>query len=172
VLFPALRLGYLVVPPDLVDAFLAARLFMDMHPQWIEQLVLEEFMAEGHFARHIRRMRTLYAERQAALVEAARQLAGTLDVRPAEAGMHLIGWLPEGSDDQAIAQIAEQHQVSTRPLSRFFLEPSAQRALLLGYAAAPIPAIQEGVQRLATALAHATLMGAPAHARRERCESA
>jgi len=154
VLFPALRLGYVVVPRDLVEAFLATRLFLDMHPPWLEQVVLAEFMAAGHFARHIRRMRTLYAERQAALVEAARQLSGALDVRPAGAGMHLLGWLPAGSDDQAIAQLAARHQVSTRPLSRFFLEPLAQRALLLGYAAVPIPAIQEGVRRLATAFAH------------------
>lgn len=148
VLFPALRLGYLVVPDDLVDAFVASRLFMDMHPPWVEQVVLAEFMAQGHFARHIRRMRVLYAERQAALVEAAQPLAGLLEVRPAEAGMHLLGWLPAGSDDVALAHVAEQYQVSTRPLSRFFLEPSALRALLLGYAAVPIPAIQEGIRRL------------------------
>jgi GntR family transcriptional regulator/MocR family aminotransferase len=156
VLFPALRLGYLVVPRDLTDAFLAARLFADMHPPGLEQMVLAEFITKGHFARHIRRMRTLYAERQAALVEAARPLSGALDVRPAEAGMHLLGWLPVGSDDQAIAQLGERYQVATRPLSRFFLEPSAQRALLLGYAAVPIPAIREGVQRLAAAFAHTT----------------
>jgi GntR family transcriptional regulator/MocR family aminotransferase len=137
----------------LIPAFLAARLFMDMHPPLLEQQVVAEFMAAGHFARHIRRMRTLYAARQAALVEAAQPLAGTLDVRPAEAGMHLLGWLPAGSDDQALAQFLERHQVSTRPLSGFCLEPSLQRALLLGYAAVHIPAIQEGVRRLATALA-------------------
>lgn len=153
VLFPALRLGYLVVPYDLVDAFVASRLFMDMHPPWLEQVVLAEFMAQGHFARHIRRMRTLYAERQAALVDAAQQLSGALEVCPAEAGMHLLGWLPVGSDDQAMAQLAERHQVSTRPLSCFFLEPSSQRALLLGYAAVPLPAIQDGVCRLAAAFA-------------------
>lgn len=90
-------------------------------------------------------------------MEAARPLSGTLDVCPAEAGMHLLGWLPAGSDDQAIAQLAEQYQVSTRPLSRFFLEPSAPCALLLGYAAVPVPAIQEGVHRLATAFAHVRL---------------
>jgi GntR family transcriptional regulator / MocR family aminotransferase len=140
------------------DAFLAARLFADMHPPGLEQMVLAEFMTKGHFARHVRRRRTLYAERQAALVEASRQLSGTLAVRPAEAGMHLLGWLPVGSDDQAIAQLAERYQVSTRPLSRFFLEPSAQRTLLLGYAAVPIPAIREGVHRLATAFAHATMV--------------
>jgi GntR family transcriptional regulator/MocR family aminotransferase len=76
-----------------------------------------------------------------------------------EAGMHLLGWLPVGSDDQAIAQLAAGYQVSTHPLSRFFLEPSAQRALLRGYAGVPIPAIQEGVRRLATAFAHVRVAG-------------
>jgi GntR family transcriptional regulator/MocR family aminotransferase len=153
VLFPALRVGYVVVPPDLVEAFLAARLFLDMHSPWLEQAVLAEFMAAGHFARHVRRMRTLYAERQEALVEAARPLAGTLDVEPAETGMHLLGWLPEGSDDQEVARLLERQQVFARPLSNFFLEAPTRHALLLGYAAVPIPAIQEGVRRLTTALA-------------------
>jgi GntR family transcriptional regulator / MocR family aminotransferase len=155
VLFPALRLGYLVVPPDLLEAFAAARLFADMHPPLLEQMVLAEFMTEGHFARHIRRMRRLYAERQAALLDAARPLSDWLDVRPAEAGMHLLGWLPGGSDDQAIAQLAARHQVVTHPLSRYYLEPAEPRALLLGYASVPIPAIREGARRLATAFAQA-----------------
>jgi GntR family transcriptional regulator / MocR family aminotransferase len=155
VLFPALRVGYLVVPRDLLEAFAAARLFADMHPPLLEQMVLAEFMLEGHFARHIRRTRLLYAERQAALLEAARPLSHWLDVRAAEAGMHLLGWLPGGSDDQAIAQLAARHQVITYPLSHFCIEPSEQRALLLGYASVPIPAIREGVRRLATAFAQA-----------------
>ena len=120
------------MPRDLVEAFLATRLFMDMHLPWVEQLVSAEFMAAGHFARHIRQMRTLYAARQAALVEAARPLAGRLEVRPAEAGMHLVGWLPEGSDDQVLAQLLDRHQVSTRPLSRFCLEPSPAARLAAG----------------------------------------
>ncbi|MDQ4106850.1 MAG: PLP-dependent aminotransferase family protein, partial [Actinomycetota bacterium] len=100
VLFPSLRLGYLVVPENLVDAFCAARALSDRHAPVVEQAVLTDFIVEGHFSRHMRRMRTLYTERQAALVEAAgRKLAGILEVRPAEAGMHLVGWLPEGADD-------------------------------------------------------------------------
>jgi GntR family transcriptional regulator / MocR family aminotransferase len=158
VLFPALRLGYLVVPRDLLEAFTAARLFADMHPPPLEQAVLAEFMTEGHFARHIRRMRLLYAERQAALVETARSLSDWLDVRPSEAGMHLLGWLPGGSDDQAIAQLVARHLVITHPLSHYYIEPSEQRALLLGYASVPIPAIREGVRRLATAFAQANLL--------------
>ncbi|MDQ3863770.1 MAG: PLP-dependent aminotransferase family protein, partial [Actinomycetota bacterium] len=99
VLCPALRLGYLVVPPNLVDAVVAARALVDRHSPLMEQAVLAEFMAEGHLARHVRRMRLLYAERRDALVEAIkRELAGLIEVGPAEAGLHLVGWLPEGAD--------------------------------------------------------------------------
>jgi GntR family transcriptional regulator/MocR family aminotransferase len=152
VLFMGLRLGYLVVPPDLVEAFLAARLFADMHSPVLEQAVLAEFITEGHFTRHIRRMRMLYAERQTALVEAARQLSAWLTIRPSEAGMHTLGWLPAGSDDQAIAQLAAQHQVIAHPLSHYYTEPCEQRGLLLGYTSVPIPAIRAGVRRLVAAL--------------------
>lgn len=157
VLFPALRLGYVVVPPDLVEAFTAARVCADMHAPGLEQVVLAEFMAAGHFTRHIRRMRLLYAERQEALVEAARPLPGWLQVRPAEAGMHLLGWLPPGSDDAALARLAAQHQVVTPPLSRFFMEPSPRRALVFGYTGASIPAMREGIRRLDAAFARAKI---------------
>jgi GntR family transcriptional regulator/MocR family aminotransferase len=87
VMFPALRLGYLVAPPDLVDAFVAARALADRHTPSVEQAALAEFITDGHFARHIRRMRALYAERQATLVgEARRELAGLLEVAPAAGG--------------------------------------------------------------------------------------
>ncbi len=123
VLYPALRLGYLVVPPDLVDAFVAARELSDRHSPVIEQAVLADFIAEGHFARHVRRMRTLYAGRQNALVEAARgELGGLLDVGPAEAGMHLVGFLPEVADDceasrRAAALGIEAPSISAHALS-------------------------------------------------------
>ena len=102
VLFPALRLGYLIVPPELIDSFTAARELVDRQSPSVEQAVLAAFIAEGHFARHVRRVRVLYAERQSALVEAAaRELSGLLDVRSTEAGMHLVGWLPGSADDLA-----------------------------------------------------------------------
>jgi GntR family transcriptional regulator/MocR family aminotransferase len=153
VLFPALRLGYLVVPPDLVEAFVAARAMVDRHSPTLDQAALADFIAEGHFARHIRRMRGLYAERQAILVEAARQqLAGLLDVPPAEAGMHLVGWLPAGVDDVDASQRAAAHGVEAPPLSLYSLEPLRRRGLLLGYTAVGEKEIREGVQRLAKAL--------------------
>jgi GntR family transcriptional regulator/MocR family aminotransferase len=153
IMFPALRLAYLVVPSDLVEAFYAARLFTTMLPPLLEQAALAEFIAGGHFARHIRRMRALYAERQAALVEAARrELAGLLDVQPAEAGMHLVGWLPDDVNDRIASQRATEYSVDAFPLSTCCLEATRRGALLLGYTAVNDQEIKRGVSRLARAL--------------------
>src|SRR5207244_1450796 len=90
VLFPSLRLGYLVVPPDLVDAFVAARAAIDRQTSTLMQAVVADFINEGHFLRHIRRMRTLYSERQETLLRAAqRDLGGALEVCPCATGLHL-----------------------------------------------------------------------------------
>ncbi len=152
VLSPALRLGYLVAPPELVDTFLSAREAADQHSPMMEQAALAEFIAEGHYARHIRRMRMLYAERQEALVEAARALAGTLDVEPGEAGLHLVGWLAEGLNDRDAARGAAQQGVDSRPLSDCCLRPSPRGGLMLGYAAFTPKEIREAVRRLSVAL--------------------
>ena len=160
VLFPALRLGYLVVPPDLVDAFVAARELSDRHSPVIEQATLADFIAEGHFARHVRRMRTLYAARQEALVDAAKgELAGLLDVGPAEAGMHLVGLLPGGSDDFEASRKAASYGVEAPPVSAYALRGTPypgsphRPGLLLGYAAVTEAEILRGVRGLAAALA-------------------
>lgn len=153
VLFPALRLGYLVVPQDLVEAFTAARELSDLHSPSIEQAVLADFIADGHFIRHIRRMRALYADRQEILVEAASQdLAGALEVRSAESGLHLVGRLSENADDRAASRLAAVHGVETIPLSWYADGPSRHRGLMLGYAAVSESEIREGTSRLAVAL--------------------
>lgn len=153
VLSPALRLGYLVVPPNLVDSFAAARELVDRCSPTLEQAVLAEFMAEGHFARHVRRMRVLYAERQAALIEAAgRELSGLLDVKPAETGMHLVGWLPDGDDDSEASRRAAACGVEAAALSRHRIEAPVPAGLLLGYAAYEEAEIRSGVRRLVRAL--------------------
>ena len=157
VLSPALRLGYLVVPPDLVDPFTAARELADRHSPSVEQAVLARFISEGHFARHVRRTRVLYAERQAALLEAARRhLPGLLDVRPAEAGMHLVGWLPEGADDREAMRRAAARGVEATALSLYGIEPPPRGGLLLGYAAVGEAEIRTGVRRLAASLREST----------------
>jgi GntR family transcriptional regulator/MocR family aminotransferase len=153
VLFPALRLGYLVVPPALVDAFAAARGLVDRHPPSVTQAVLAEFIAEGSFARHVRRMRVRYAEQQAALVEAAgRELDGVLAVRPAEAGMHLVGWLPPTIEDRRASLAALEAGVEAPPLSAFRLRRSARGGLLLGYAAWRPGELRQAAATLAGAL--------------------
>jgi GntR family transcriptional regulator/MocR family aminotransferase len=152
VLFPALRLAYLVVPRRLAGAFRAARL-LDAAPTF-EQMVLADFIAGGHFVRHIRRMRALYAARQAALVrEAARSLGGRLRVEPSDAGMHLIGWLPEGADDAAVARAAAERGVEVLPLSSFYACKPGRPGVLLGYACVNERDLAWGIARLARALA-------------------
>ncbi len=153
VLFPSLRLGYLVVPPDLVDAFTAARELADLHSPSIEQAVLASFIVDGHFVRHVRRMLTLYAARQEALVEAASQnLAGVLEVRPAESGLHLVGRLPENADDRAASRLATAQGVEAIPISWYADGALRHRGLVLGYAAVSEDEIRDGTSKLAAAL--------------------
>jgi len=153
-LHPGLRLGYLVVPAGAVDAFAAARSVGDRHPPLFDQAVVADFLDQGHFVRHLRRMRRLYAERQQALVEAARRsLGGLLELPPEAAGIHLVGQLPPGVDAGEAAARAAKHEVRVVPLSRYASGPREREALLLGYAAVSIPAIHRGVERLAAALA-------------------
>ena len=153
VLFPALRLGYLVAPPDLTDAFTAARELVDRHPPTVEQAVLAEFIAAGHFGRHLRRMRALYAARQEALIEEISQhLSGLLDASPAESGMHLVGWLPVGTDDKRASRRAAQQDVEAPPISLYTTHENVREGLMLGYAAVDEAGTREGVRRLARAL--------------------
>ncbi len=153
VLFPGLRLGYLVLPGDLVDTFARARELTDLGAPVLPQAIVTEFIVAGHFSRHLRRMRELYAERQAALVTiAARELSGMLTVPPASAGLHLMGWLPERTDERDIVAAARRAEVEVMPLSRLSLEPYAHPGLVLGYAAFDARQLRESVIRLAAAL--------------------
>ncbi|HEX6684058.1 MAG TPA: PLP-dependent aminotransferase family protein [Candidatus Limnocylindrales bacterium] len=153
VLFPALRIGYLVVPDGLVDAFAAGHRFAAGHAPALEQAALADFIAAGHFARHIRRMRALYAERGAVLAGALRrELDGLVSVSDAEAGLHLVGWLPDEVDDAWAAARAAQNGVDTQALSAHAMQPYGRNGLLLGYAATPQREIVAGVRRLAAAL--------------------
>jgi GntR family transcriptional regulator/MocR family aminotransferase len=152
-LFPALRLGYLVVPENLVDAFVNAKALSHRHTPAVEQAILAEFIAEGHFGRHLRRARKLYVERQAALVEAAdKELAGLLEVRASDAGLHLVGRLGEEADDELVSQRAARMGVRAPSLSAHRLSESGHPGLVLGYAAFKEQIIRHGVRRLAEAL--------------------
>jgi GntR family transcriptional regulator/MocR family aminotransferase len=152
VLFPALRLGYVVVPDDLVNAFASARVITDDHPPILEQLVVTQFITEGHFARHIRRMRTLYAERQATLLAEGRVLEGLVELVPSEAGLHLVGWLPHGADDGQVARLALRAGVDTAPLTDFYQHKPERGGLTFGFAAYDQPDMHAGMTALRGAL--------------------
>ena len=153
VLFPALRLGYVVVPSDLVDAFRSARTLAGRTVPSLNEAVLADFIAEGHFAAHIRRMRQIYAARQQALLEAARQrLSGGMELEPADAGMHLIGWLPEGTDEQAVAAAAAERGIVVVPLSHYAIAQQRRPGVLLGFTATSVEHMGTAVEALADAL--------------------
>ncbi len=152
VLFPNLRLGYIVVPPALVGAFTAAQSTLNGPVTAIDQRVLARFMADGHFERHIRRMRALYAERQAMLLDHADLLNGLLELSPVEAGMHLVGRLVKNVDDRLAARHAAKLGIVALSLSQFSFNHNGQQGLLLGYTAIDPATIREDVGRLATAL--------------------
>lgn len=148
-LFPALRLGYIVVPADLVDRFSAVRRSMDIFPPYLYQEVLADFISQGHFARHIRRTRLIYSERRNALVSAIRNEFGTeLEVVGAEAGMHVVVRLPKGLRDREISARAADQNLWLWPLSSSYLSEQARQGFILGFGSTPAEEMPEAVRRL------------------------
>jgi GntR family transcriptional regulator/MocR family aminotransferase len=153
VLFPSLRLGYLVLPPDLVEYFAAAKSVLNRHAAPLEQTVLCDFIVEGHFGRHLRRMREVYAERLSTLMESARRnLAGLLELSSVEAGLQTVGWLQQGVDSRAAWRAAAARKVEVIPLSVYSRGPIRRQGLQMGFAAVNAQEIKRGVQQLAIAL--------------------
>lgn len=156
VMFPGLRLGYMVVPAHLVPAFRAVRGLADTHPPMIIQPALAEFIEAGHLSAHIRRMRALYADRQRLLIEASREhLAPWLSVEPDEAGMHLVATLRAGMDDRTVTRLAREHGVEAPALSSYYRSLPPRQGLLLGYAGVGEGEIGSATRRLAEACAAA-----------------
>ena len=149
VVFPALRVGYVVVPKDLIPAFSAARDAADVFSSTLYQLVLTDFVREGHFARHIRRMRMLYAERRRALVDAIQvQMGDFVEVVGEEAGMHLVVLLPPGTNDVRVSREAARRGISATPLSTCYLKRPVKTGLILGFAGANAHQIYHGIRNL------------------------
>ena len=156
VLFPALRVGYLVIPHDLVGRFAAVRDALDICPPALNPAVLADFITEGHFARHLRRTRALYAERRAALVVALRrELSPLLNVVGAEAGFHLTAILAARSGDRAVSERASRDGLWAMPLSACYLGPPAHQGLVLGYGGTSAAQIPSAVRRLRRAISAA-----------------
>ncbi len=153
VLFPGLRLGYVIVPSDLVDRVTAVQSIRTRHAPMVTQAVLCDFIAQGHFARHVRRMREVYAERLGALLDAAReQLDGALAITGVEAGLQTAAWLTAGHDAARVEALAAKRDVYVTPLGPYTRGLVRYQALHLGFAAVDVPEIRRGVRELAGVL--------------------
>jgi GntR family transcriptional regulator/MocR family aminotransferase len=152
-LFPALRLGFLIVPPDLRDSLLAARRAADVHPPGLDQAILADFIGEGHFERHIRRMRAVYRERLEALAAASERFCGgALRLRSVRTGLHAVADL-EGADAEKVSREAAARGVEVTPFSAYFVgRTRPPNALVLGFGAIGPDALRKAMERLAAAI--------------------
>jgi GntR family transcriptional regulator/MocR family aminotransferase len=154
VLFPSLRLGYLVIPRDLVERFREVRRVMDLGPPTFYQEVLADFIREGHFARHIRRMRVLYGERARVLVDSTHAELGTMvEVFGGEAGMHLAVMLKNGIRDMEMAERAARQNLWLWPLSFFYLRDAVRSGFVLGFGSTDVAEIPRAVRKIRNLLA-------------------
>ncbi len=152
-LFSSLRLGYIILPPPLVDVFLAHRRLTDFHAISLDQTVLCDFIVEGHFGRHLRRMRDLYSSRLAVMIDAGRQyLKGVLQISGVQAGLYTAAFLQNGMTSRGAEAAATARGIETRALDRFTLRRKDPKGLLLGFAAHDEKAIRKGLAGLAGAL--------------------
>jgi GntR family transcriptional regulator / MocR family aminotransferase len=162
-LFPGLRLGYAVVPPALLKAFVTARYLTDRQPSSLIQGVVANFIEEGHFAAHIRRMRLQYRDQRDVLVAAMRrQLNDEVTIDPPDQGMHLVAFLRRGLSDVAIERVARDHGVIVRAMSRLYVAAPPRSALLMGFSGYQSQAIPPAVARLAKVVARRRKSGAAA----------
>jgi len=152
-LFPSLRLGYIVIPPALVDRFQAVRQANDLCPSHLYQAALADFISAGHFTRHVRKTRLLYAERRNALTQALRSEFGdATEILGTEAGMHLVVTLPPGMSDRKISACAAREGLWLWPLSAAYAGANARQGFILGFGGTKVDEMPHQVRRLRKAV--------------------
>jgi GntR family transcriptional regulator / MocR family aminotransferase len=152
-LFPSLRIGYVVLPFTLADCFLAFRYRTDFRNLSLDQAVLCDFIVDGHLGRHLRRMRNLYSSRLAALLDGGHQyLRGLLKISDVRAGLYTVGLLENGMSSREAEKAAARHGVEAFALDRYTLKRPDPKGVLLGFAAFDETAIRKGLVRLVAAL--------------------
>jgi GntR family transcriptional regulator/MocR family aminotransferase len=152
VMFPSIRLGYIIAPERLVEPLRSAKALMDTGGSSLTQAALVDFIHEGHFERHLHRMRTRNASRRAAMLEAIeRNLGDRVQVSGVNAGLHLMLWLREmpASKTRELEMRAARAGVGVYSVAPFYLNPPNRAGLLLGYASMREKEIAEGIRRLA-----------------------
>ncbi|MEM9161863.1 MAG: PLP-dependent aminotransferase family protein [Cyanobacteria bacterium P01_F01_bin.4] len=153
VMFPSLRIGYLVLPPSLATVFSKAKQLADRQPPSLTQWALADFIHEGHLERHIRRMRTLYARRRQALVESLYHAFGdTVEILGDSAGLHIMARLPLSLDDNDVIERAQTVGVAMFSARPQYWQPIRQGEFVFGYAELDEATLAEAIRRVAKAL--------------------
>jgi len=153
ILYPSLRLGYILAPEQLVDPMIKIRAVMDQHSSAIDQATLARFLSEGFFLSHIKRMRKLYSDRREFFIEQFnRLLSKHFDLQIPEAGLHFVAWLKRKPDLPIISRVCREIGMRPSPLSSCFMKAEMHPALTFGFAAWTRAQIREGLQKFATAL--------------------
>lgn len=149
VLFPALRLGYLVLPPSLLEPFVNAKSMIDRGAPTLTQAAVADFITEGHFERHLRQLRKTYGRRRATLIAAVEQyLPGRVHYSPVTAGLHVMLYLEAGCDEAEVVRRAAAAGVGVYPGTPYHLEYPAPPSILLGFSGLSAAEIEEGIRRL------------------------
>ena len=150
ILYPSLRLGFLVAPPQLVDTLVKVRAVMDQHSPAIDQATLARFITEGFFLSHVKRIRELYAQRRVFFIEQFQKWLGDyFDLEVTPAGLHFIAWLRRREDLPLFMRACEKTGVRPRPLSYFCVKAQLDPAFVFGFAAWSQAQIGQGLAKLA-----------------------
>ncbi|MGH8188999.1 MAG: PLP-dependent aminotransferase family protein [Steroidobacteraceae bacterium] len=148
--FPALRIGYIVAPPELAKTFASHREALDLFSPNLYQAVLADFLSQGHFGRHVRRMRAIYAKRRDALVAGInRRLGDALTIVNADAGLHLTALLAPGLDDRDVMRRAAERGISVMPLSAYYVGRASRSGLVLGFGGSDEAQLDRSLETLA-----------------------
>jgi GntR family transcriptional regulator / MocR family aminotransferase len=168
-LFPGVRVGYAVVPPALLRAFVNMRHLTDRHPPSLGQMVVAEFMRQGHFAGHIRRVRLVCRDQRDTLVSELRRLApDRLSVDAVDQGKHLVAYLARGLSDVGVEAAALRRGVVTRAISRMYRKATPRSGLLLGFTGYSRAAIASAAGTLARVVGEQPARAMIGHGRRSR----
>ncbi len=152
-MYAAIRVGYMVVPPALVESFAKARNLLGQSSSAVVEQALSRFMDDGRYVEHIRKMRRIYRERRDILFEClTNDCADILEPQPAEAGMHMVAWLKNGLDDQTAHLALLDAGIESLPLSVYCINPLGRSGLVLGFSCAPEKRIPQLVLRLSKTL--------------------
>jgi GntR family transcriptional regulator / MocR family aminotransferase len=153
VLYPSLRLGYLLVPEQLVDSMIKIRSVMDQHSSAIDQATLAGFLTEGFFLSHIKRMRKIYSERRDFFIEQFNDLLGDyFNLQITETGLHFVAWLRHNANFGLVKRVAGELGIGAPPLSFFCIQAKLESALVFGFAAWTRAQIREGLIKFAATL--------------------